>query len=394
MNELHAILDTWRREGCSRSDAVLASVVHVTGSAYRRPGARMLILPYDRRVGTVSGGCLEGDIARKAWWFTESLRPVVRVYDTSSGDDAVWEFGLGCNGVVHVMLERVAAPPAAELLDFLDSRRATHDTVVVACVIATDPQSDAHVGDRLLVDARGVCGGALRGTTLFAGVYAHAEAVLCSSGGSILAHVMGCDIFIERIAPPLQMVVFGAGDDARPLVAMAGQLGWDVTVVDGRPAYARRERFPEASQVRVLPRTDLLDGVSIDSDTAVVVMTHNYPLDTTLVPLILAKQPRYLGLLGPRQRAERLFEDIGVTLPDTVHAPIGLDLGGDTPAAVALSVVAEVQAVVGGRAGTMLKLRETPIHVPVTEEGDRSVARSTATERPEFCETLLGHHAA
>ena len=110
MSDLYRILDAWRAPGDSDQDAVLVTVVHVTGSAYRRPGARMLILPDGRRIGSISGGCLESDISRKAWWFTESGKPVVRVYDTSSDDDAVWEFGLGCNGVIHLMLERVSMP--------------------------------------------------------------------------------------------------------------------------------------------------------------------------------------------------------------------------------------------------------------------------------------------
>lgn len=393
MRELDAILNTWRTLGKARADAVLATVVHVTGSAYRRPGARMLVMPHGQRVGTVSGGCLEGEISRKAWWFTESPQPVVRVYDTSSGDDAVWEFGLGCNGVVHVMLERANARHATELLEFLDASRAARDTVVVATVIAADAQADAHVGDRLLVGALGIHGGALRGSVLSGTVHAHARHVL-DGGRDCLAHIGGCDVFVERIAPPLDLVVFGAGDDARPLVAMAGQLGWSVTVTDGRPAYARADRFPDAAQVLVLPRTDLLGDVVITSDTAVVMMTHNYPLDLRLVPLVLARQPRYLGLLGPRDRAERLFEELGLPIPANVHAPVGLDLGGDTPAAVALSILAEVQAVIGGRAGAMLRLRDTPIHAAVHEVGNERAAAACTPERPAYCETMTGHHAA
>jgi xanthine dehydrogenase accessory factor len=123
MDELGAILETCSRLGGANQNAVLATVVHVTGSAYRRPGARMLVLPDGRRVGSVSGGCLEGEITKKAWWFTESGAPVIRVYDTTSNDDAVWEFGLGCNGVVHVMLERVNTPASSELIEFLKTQR-------------------------------------------------------------------------------------------------------------------------------------------------------------------------------------------------------------------------------------------------------------------------------
>ncbi len=137
MNELNAILQAWRNRKEADRCAVLATVVHVKGAAYRRPGARMLIGGDGSRTGSVSGGCLEGEIAKRAWWFTESGRPVVRVYDTSSDDDAVWEFGLGCNGVVSVLLERVDSRGTGEMLDFLASRR--HEVCVVATVICSGP---------------------------------------------------------------------------------------------------------------------------------------------------------------------------------------------------------------------------------------------------------------
>src|SRR5512135_3385381 len=125
MNEIYSILDGWNEADNAGQDAVLATVVHVQGSAYRRPGARMLILPDGRRIGSISGGCLEGDVSKKAWWFTEGGRASVRVYDTSSDEDAVWEFGLGCNGVIQVMLERVESPSARLALEFLNSCRAS-----------------------------------------------------------------------------------------------------------------------------------------------------------------------------------------------------------------------------------------------------------------------------
>ncbi len=393
MDELTRLLDAWHGLDRECADGVLATVVHVTGSAYRRPGARMLVLPHGQRVGTVSGGCLEGEISRKAWWFTESDRPVVRVYDTSSSDDAVSAFGLGCNGVVHVMLERVANPRTANLLTFIDSRRKARSTVVVATVIAAHTGSDAQVGDRLFVDASGMGGGTLAGRSCAAEVHAQAMRTL-REGFNCLAHLSGCAVFVERIAPPLELVIFGAGDDAQPLATMAGQMGWTVTVADGRPAYAQAARFPGADRVVVLSRGDLLDGISIGPDTAVVMMTHNYPLDFQLLPLVLERRPRYLGLLGPRTRAEQIFDELGLEMAPNVYAPLGLDLGADSPAAIALSIAAELQAVVSGRSGAMLRLREHAIHAPVVEVGEVTVASVTTRERPGTCETLAGSHAA
>lgn len=392
MHELHAVLDAWRGLGDAVGDAVLATVVHVSGSAYRRPGARMLILPHGRRVGTVSGGCLEGEIARKAWWYTDSADAVVRVYDTSSGDDAVLEFGLGCNGVVHVMLERLTRAGTGEYLEFLDAHRHLRRPVAVATLIAAAPGASVAPGDRLFVNERGVAGGAL--ARLEAEDIVEDTRRALATRQSFLAHTVCGDVFVEYVAPPVDLVIFGAGDDAQPLTAMAAQLGWCVTVADGRPLYARPDRFPDAARVVVMAKDDLLRDIVITPDTLVVMMTHNYPLDTRLVPLVLERHPRYLGVLGPRHRAERLFDELALAIPDYVHAPVGLDLGGDTPASIALSILSEAQATLSGRAATMLRERDAAIHAPVHEVGDSGNALPLPHERPAYCETMVGSHAA
>jgi xanthine/CO dehydrogenase XdhC/CoxF family maturation factor len=387
MKELAAILDTWRGLDATHLDAVLATVVHVTGSAYRRPGARMLMVPDGRRIGCISGGCLEGEIARKAWWFTESGAPVVRVYDTTSEDDTVWEFGLGCNGVVHVLLERVNTHATSRLLRFLDLHRSARTPAVAATVIRTDGSSGIQPGDRLLLGDSSCCrdsGGSLAGSAIESQVLTHAAAVFREKR-SRLAHIGATDVFVEWIGPPLSLVIFGAGHDAIPLVSFAAQLGWNVTVADARPAYAKPERFPGADCVVMLPSDQPLRKIAIDRETSVVVMTHNYPLDLSLLPLILPFRPRYLGLLGPRARGARLFSDMGLTQPACVHAPAGLDAGCDSPEAIALSIVAEIQADINSRAGGKLRYRHEPIHSAAYEAGDLATTRSVAAVRPSYC---------
>jgi xanthine/CO dehydrogenase XdhC/CoxF family maturation factor len=392
MRELDAILDFWRGSRSENVDAVLATVVHVSGSAYRRPGGRMLMIPDGRRIGCVSGGCLEGEIVKKAWWFTESGAPVVRLYDTRSEDEAVWEFGLGCNGVVHVMLERINTPAAAAMLDYLDIHRAQRKPVASATVIRTGDCSDIRVGDRLLLDESLTAAGSLSGSAIESQVLLHAAAALREKK-SRLAHVGAIDVFVEWIGPPLSLVVFGAGHDAIPLVNFARQLGWDVTVADARSTYARRDRFPGADRVIVLAGGGALPELNIDRDTAVVVMTHNYPLDGLLVPQLLRLRPRYMGLLGPRARAERLFSELGLNQPPFVHAPAGLDAGCDSPEAIALSIVAEIQAETNSRPGGKLKHRREPIHTAAYEVGLSSIEKNPGTVRPEYCEVISGSHA-
>jgi xanthine dehydrogenase accessory factor len=382
MHELDSILETWRTLGGRQRDAVLATVVHVEGSAYRRPGARMLIVSDGRRIGSISGGCLEGELVQKAWWFTEGGVPVVRVYDTSSGEDAVWEFGLGCNGVVQVMLERVCSDSTRELLLFLDGRRRDRRPSVVATVVR-----GSVTGQRLMLTADGDITGALHDSPYGADALRHASAAM-QEKRSRLARIGECEVFVEFLPAPLPVVIFGAGHDAVPLVAIGKELGWRLTVADGRPAYARPDRFPGAERVVILNGGDPMRDLAIDEETAVVMMTHNYPLDQRLLPRILKARPRYLGMLGPASRAERLFAELQLERPEFVHAPVGLDLGSDNPAAIAVAIAAEIQACASGRAGGKLRLRQGGIHSPARVLGGAGEAVDGL--RPEFCETMLG----
>jgi xanthine dehydrogenase accessory factor len=389
MDELDAILKTWRSLSGANRDAVLATVVHVTGSAYRRPGARMLIVPDGRQIGCVSGGCLEGEIVKRAWWFTSSEAPVVRTYDTTSDDDAVWEFGLGCNGVVHVLLERVNTTAASQMLRFLETHRSSHRTCIVVTVVRASESADVRTGDRWLVDEVSVERTMMNDSRWDTDILAHAAAVMAEKK-SRLVHLGAIDVFVEWVGPPISLVVFGAGHDAIPLVTIAAELGCRVTVADGRPAYAKAERFPRADRVIVMNRENPLKEIPIDRESAVVMMTHNFPMDVRLMPIVLAAGPRYLGLLGPRTRAEKLFRELNCSMPEFVHAPAGLDTGSDSPAAIALSIAAEIQAVISGRTGAMLKYRIASIHAPAAELGKSDVSDRTEAVRPAYCETIVG----
>jgi len=362
MRELDLILEAWKNQ----ASGVLATVVHVEGSAYRRPGARMLIQPDGSRIGSISGGCLEGDVARKAAWWTAD-GPVLRVYDTMSDDDAVWEFGLGCNGVIHVLLERTDSPSVQSMFQFLENRKNLREGSVVATVIR-----GAQVGTRYLFSE-----------STMASDLSQQAAECLQNRKSTLLHTPNADIFLEWIGPPQKLVIFGAGHDAIPLASMAATMGWNVTVADGRPAYAQANRFPGAHNVVLLP-----NKVEIDSDTAVVFMTHNYPQDAKLLPEVLKAKPRYLGLLGPQRRTERLFNEIGesITAYD-LHSPVGLDIGGDTAESIALSITAEIQARLANRPGGSLKWKRGPIHTPAETKGTLSPQTEDEKVTSLVCET-------
>ena len=357
MKELDQILDAWRIE----PRGVLATVVQVKGSAYRRPGARMLIQPDGERIGSVSGGCLEGDLSRKAWWLTESGRPALRTYDTMSGDDAVWEFGLGCNGVIDVLLERVDTAESSEVLAFLEQTRKRRETARIATVIR-----GPLTGQRLLIGADSRVAGSLQSSELAYDI----EPLLRNSNANQVVTVGDSEVFLEIVEPSQPLIIFGAGHDAIPLVTIAKELGWHVTVADGRPAYASVERFPTADCVTVLRHDRPLEHLAIPPEAAVVFITHNYIQDRTLLPFILARSVRYLGILGPRVRTDRLFEEVGWEPPKYLHAPVGLDIGAGSPETIAVAIVSEISAVLAGRAGGLLRDRQGPIYEhPVVKFG-------------------------
>ncbi|MBL9174543.1 MAG: XdhC family protein [Verrucomicrobiales bacterium] len=387
MNELQSILQEWRRLGVTAETSVLATVVQVRGSSYRRPGARMLLLPNGRRVGTISGGCLEGDVARKAAWWTSQGLGVVRTFDNSAPDVA-WEFGLGCNGVISILLERVASPGVRESLEFIEARQSAETPCAIATVIRTGDGTPWRIGDRWFRDAEGDAGGSLSGSPLAAAVSDAMQTTLEEEAGRLF-HSPEADVFIEWIGLPQRLVVFGGGLDVVPLARMAAILGWRVTVVDAHSGPASSGRFPGVERVVPLPDGDDLSSLGIDERAAVVLMTHNYPRDRALLPRILECHPRYLGLLGPHHRAESLFRDAGVEPGSCdIHAPVGLDLGADHPETIALSIVAEIQSVLAGRAGGSLRRRRGSLHVPVPECGCTDTALSAADEATtlEVCE--------
>lgn len=373
------------REICAHAGerGVMATVVNVRGSAYRRPGARMLMLESGVRLGSVSGGCLEGDLSRKAAWWTSSGKPALRAYDTSSDDDAVWEFGLGCSGVIEVLLERMEAPETIAFCEFVGQASQTRTGGLALTVIRNTEGSELQIGDRIW--GLNVWQGSER---LLARMGGFEKAIAEARGrkANLVAHLEDVSVFVEWFGPLPRLVVFGAGHDAQPLVEMASAAGFAVTVADGRPAYVCRERFPAAERVVLLPPSSDIAGLELNGDAMVVLMTHNYPQDIRLLRQILPVGPRYLGMLGPGKRAARVFEALGET-PDmaTLHAPVGLDIGAETPHAIAVSILAELHCVLAGRRGGFLRDRRGAIHSAVAEMGVNLPA-PTETLTPAICE--------
>jgi len=330
MPELAAIADALGETGSL--PAVLATLVRVEGSSYRRPGARLLLTADGRRIGAISGGCLEADLVERARGVRARGVAEVVIYDTTAENDLVWGVGLGCHGVVRVLLERIEAPPAwaAELRAAAGARR------TVRLRVRHDGPDPLRWGTRLAASAEGA-----------------------PAAGE----------WEQPVPPPPALFILGAGEDAPPLATLAATLGWHVTVADPRPAFVTRERFPAATRVLAAPPEQLIPLLDPGPDALVVVMTHHYVHDRPLLGALLGRPLAYVGLLGPRRRAARILADLAATAPAAaaelgrrLRAPVGLDLGADGAEQVALAILAEMQAVLGGRDGRPLREREGPIH--------------------------------
>ena len=272
-------------------------------------------------------------LARAAKVLATGLAETI-TYDTTSENDLVWGVGLGCHGIVRVLIEKLPPHPAwaRALRENFLARRPTSLEVVHAA------PASAALGTRLTE--------------------------------KLPAQILtGTEVFRNTVEPPPALAIFGAGDDAQPLARLAHELGWHVTVADPRAAFATRARFPTAHALVVAPATELAGKIPLDAATLAVVMTHHYVHDVPLLRALLPQPLAYLGLLGPKKRAEKILTDLtggGLALTPAMrarlHAPVGLDLGADSPEQVALSIIAEMQATLGRRNARPLRERAQPIH--------------------------------
>jgi xanthine/CO dehydrogenase XdhC/CoxF family maturation factor len=363
MKDLEHIFKIWRELEAAGADYVLATVVAVEGPSYRKPGACMLLAPDGRRAGTVSGGCLEAEVARRAWWLTQN-GPTVERYSTAE-DDGERPYGSGCGGVIWLLLER----------------RATAEPALSAMQRGFDRRSP--LGVATILDGERI------GKRAFAGVDAETTgerdtqlkplqelAEWALENRATVESKLSIDGAAYRVLVEFRPVrpglwIFGAGDDAQPMLRIAKELGWYVAVADGRSHPATRERFQLADEIHVLrhdlpfshPASDARAALAnLRSEDAVVVMGHNFDQDAGALALLdtLAFQPAYVGVLGPRRRTrELLLEAVRlIDLPVAsgsmdhatiderlarLHAPTGLDLRADSPETIALSVIVEIQ---------------------------------------------------
>ena len=372
MKELQDIVAAFEQVKTGGKTAALATLVKASGSTYRRPGARMLMTSDGQMVGSLSGGCLEGDVFEQAQAVMTSSKPIVVQYDTMSDEDIIWGLGLGCNGIVQIFIERLEQESPFNPLTFLSECLHHRQVGVLATVFHVEGEVKAQVGTRLMVYPDGTVKSDIEDADLVAQIRDDAWKALDNTRSTVKAYPLAAgkaEVFVEVIQPPVPLMIFGAGHDAVPLLRLAQELGWYVTVVDNRQADGTQQRFPSADEVILCRPEGISEAVVLDNRTMAVVMTHNYLHDLELLKTLLPSPVRYLGILGPKSRTEKLFQDLqeqGITPTDTqlqrLYSPVGLDIGADTPEEIALSIVAEIQAVLANHSAGSLRNKLGPIH--------------------------------
>jgi len=351
-HETEAIARNLREALGDGERVALCTVVAIEGSAYRGPGAKLLVGPTIPLRGGLSGGCLEADAREVALQALETGHAHIRRYDT--GEDTVWGLGLGCEGIIDVFVQPVN--PELSVVWNRVSELLKGDAAFVLATVIEGPAK----GRSLVIQ-----GGRATGTTRV-GLLDEQLVQLAhdrlAERQSRLVDVDGCTVFFDVLLPPPRLVVVGAGDDAIPLAKAAAVVGFRITVVDHRPAYLAAERFPEASQLVQAGPEDDTGPLALDRDCFAVVMNHALERDRAWIRVLLESPVPYIGVLGPRARVDRILEELGRDVSDRVFGPVGLDLGANGPEQIAVSVLAEILAVRANRKPRHLRERKEAIH--------------------------------
>lgn len=348
----------------------VATVVKIGGSTYRRPGARMLIDATGAHFGVISGGCLEEEVAQQALRVIAHGDAALVAFDLT--DDApLLGFGTGCNGLVHVLIEPVPTMDRDDPVHLIGACIDRRQSGVLAQVISAPDGADL-LGRKLLL---------LEDSTVIGDVDAHLPHPVRNEARNVLAdghhkveQITTADgvveLLYEVVHPPVKLVLFGAGHDVGPAALLAKTLGWSTTVVGRQATPILAERFPMAdAHIFLMHPRDASTYVPLDQRSAALVMNHQYARDKTLIGALLETTIRYIGALGPRDRTDRIKQELREENPwitddhlDRIYGPVGLDIGTETPEEIALSAIAEIQATFHGRAGGRLRDRRGAIH--------------------------------
>jgi xanthine dehydrogenase accessory factor len=353
MSELRALVAAARQLREAQRPFLSASVLAVRGSGYRHTGARMITTAEEWLAGSISGGCLERDVVTKGFWHTRTERARLMTYDQTS-DALDGTVSSGCQGIIDVLLERHEPGQIDEADVFAAAERCVRDEqrAVIVTVIRSS-RADLPLGARLIWQG---------GRWYVASAHdmlreLFADAAHKAYERQLAAHTVEhsqLEVLIEQLWPPIHLYVFGTGHDAAPLVGLAEQLGWSVSVWDASPRSSARQKLHAADHYLTGSVDEAVARAAHAVRGAAVVMGHHFPRDRAAVEALIASSVPYIGILGSRQRIEQLLE--GTTpQPQRVYAPVGLRLGAQTPAEIALAILAQIQSVLAQPASSQTR---------------------------------------
>ena len=374
MKEVQDIIAAFDKAIIAGKVCALSTVVHVEGSSYRRPGARMLVTNDGVITGAVSGGCLEGDALRKALFAIEAQQNKLVTYDTTDEDDAKFGIQLGCNGIVHILFEPIQISNTLNPIELLRKAMYVRINAVIVTLYSLDHREQIGTCFLSIENAQNHTLSSFENLDFALQQQIDAEVKSAFQKKASSVNIFQNDdkpqnVFVQFLSPPISLLVFGAGNDVMPLVSIASLLGWDITIIDGRKTHATKQRFPNVKNIFISTLEKVLEHVILDNCTVAVLMTHNYNYDLAAFKQLVNKGLIYLGVLGPKLKMQRMYEDllkenieISAVDRNNIYAPVGLDIGAETAEEIALSIVAEIKAVLMGKEAKILRNKELPIH--------------------------------
>ena len=373
MKEINEIINAFDKAQAEGKQIALVTLVHVDGSSYRRPGARMLVTDTGELTGAISGGCLEGDALNKALRSIHQQKNILVTYDTTDEDDAVMGLGLGCNGVIQVLIQPVNNDQKNGPVQVLKKIVADRKDNLLVTLFSLDSRKAEQPGTVMLKNDEEIKYFGEVDASISEMLEHDVDIAFGNKKSSFKNYKIGgkeLTAYIEFIPPAISLVIVGAGNDAAPVVSMASTLGWQVTLIDdGRDKNTKIGRFTGSCQLMVVKPEDVLKNISPDDNTFFLLMTHNYNYDKAMLRELLPKQVRYVGVLGPAKKMQRMLSELeseGCFFSEqqlaAVHSPVGLDIGAESPEEIALSMIAEVKAVMAGKTGRPLRDNGDVIH--------------------------------
>ena len=372
MKEIREIINAYNKARKNEKRLALATLVHLNGSSYRRPGARMIVDEEGQLTGAISGGCLEGDALRKAVFCIHTQIPKLVVYDTSDEEDATIGIQLGCSGIIQVLFEPINENDPLNPIELLKKAIHKRQNTVLVTLYAPQIKKGNTVGTSMLLEDSGEFHNNSSFQCVPETLMQDIKETLTIKKSSFKSYNLNdhpFNAFLSFISPPISLIIVGAGNDAIPLQSIAETLGWEVTIVDGRHTYAKIERFSSACQIIVSKPEKVLQQIPIDEKTVFVLMTHNYNYDYAILKALLGKNIPYIGALGPKKKLDNMITDLKAEniflnerQKNILYGPVGLELGAETPAEIALSITAEIMSVMHNKKGGSLRNLLTEIH--------------------------------